>query len=66
MNPVRTDMTQGSLLETAHGETRGIRLGPALLVGLDKLKRQRFAERWHEIFPYDAAAQPSSVTGEQV
>ncbi|MGN6424396.1 MAG: ABC transporter substrate-binding protein [Asticcacaulis sp.] len=66
MNPVRTDMTQGSLLETAHGETRGIRLGPALLVGLDKLKRRRFAERWREIFPYDAAAQPPSVTGDQV
>lgn len=47
MNPVRTDMAQGTLLASARGETRGIRLGPALLVDLDTLKARHFVKQWN-------------------
>jgi len=50
MNPVRTDMAQDSLLASARGETRGIRLGPALLVNLDTLKARHFSKKWKEAF----------------
>ena len=52
MNPVRTDMAQGTLLASASGETRGIRLGPALLVDLDALKGRHFARQWNDAFAH--------------
>lgn len=45
--PVRTDIPG---LRTPPGQARPIRVGPQLLVHLDRLTRQRMLARWHAIF----------------
>ncbi len=49
MNPVRSDLPANGSFDLKIIPTRAIRVGPALLVNLDKLSRQQFYRKWHEV-----------------
>ncbi len=48
MHPVRSDVPVPKALKLDQVQTRAIRVGPALLVNLDRLSRTQFYKRWRE------------------